>query len=76
MATHEVNTHPFSAQEPDGIALHICPECNDNLASGTDADGSATLCSNCGALRKLRAARRQILPARQQPRISGRRRRL
>ena len=75
MATHEANTHPFPAQDPERIAFHICPECRDNIASGTDADGSAALCSNCIALRNLRAARLRILPARQQTRISGRRKR-
>jgi hypothetical protein len=75
MATHEANTHPLPAQDPERIAFHICPECNDNIASGTNADGSAALCSNCAALKRLRDARLRILPARMQPRISGRRKR-
>jgi hypothetical protein len=76
VATQETNTHPFPAQDPERIAFHICPECSDDIASGTDANGNPTLCRNCDALRKIRSARLRILPARQQPRISGRRKRL
>jgi len=57
------------------LNLHICPACDDDFASGIDADGSPTLCRRCEALNKLRTARVRILPARQQKRISGRRKR-
>ena len=53
--------------------IHICPRCEDDIASGADIDGERTLCRRCEALNKLRTARVRILPARQQKRISGRR---
>lgn len=55
--------------------IHICPRCEDDIATGADIDGEPTLCRGCGALNKLRAAKVRILPARQQKRISGRRKR-
>jgi hypothetical protein len=55
--------------------IHICPVCEADIASGADIDGEPTLCRGCRALNKLRTAKVRILPARQQKRISGRRKR-
>jgi hypothetical protein len=75
VADYQSNPHPFSAQVSERIAIHICQECNNNIAWGVDADGNPALCQSCAALKKLRTARLRILPARRQARISGRRKR-
>lgn len=54
--------------------LHICPQCNDDIASGHDLDGDPLLCAACTTMNSnLEKCRRKILPARRQPRLSGRR---
>jgi hypothetical protein len=67
MAIPKVASFPFE--------IHICPVCEADIASGADIDGEPTLCRGCRALNKLRTAKVRILPARQQKRISGRRKR-
>jgi hypothetical protein len=68
MAIPKVAPFPFE--------IHICPACEADIATGADIDGEPTLCRRCEALIKLRTARVRILPARQQKRISGRRKHL
>jgi hypothetical protein len=67
MAIPKVAPFPFE--------IHICPACEADIASGADIDGDPTICRRCDALNKLRTAKVRILPARQQRRISGRRKR-
>jgi len=57
----------------EDVKIHICPDCKDELASGADPSGSPACCLTCEALRKLQRRHFPILPARQQPRLSGRR---
>ena len=55
--------------------LHICPQCNDAFAIGSDIDGEPSLCTACTKMNSnLEKIRRKIIPARMQPRLSGRRR--
>jgi len=68
MAIPKVAPFPFE--------IHICQVCEADIASGADIDGEPTLCRRCHGLNKLRTARVRIRPARQQKRISGRRKRL
>lgn len=67
MAVPKVALFPFE--------IHICPRCEDDIATGADMDGEPTLCRKCEVLNKLRTRKVRILPARQQKRISGRRKR-
>lgn len=41
MATENVNAHPFE------ITIHICPVCQQDIASGLDANGSPNICAEC-----------------------------
>jgi hypothetical protein len=50
-------------QPTEEIALHICPRCSKNVASGRDARGLPAPCSTCDGQRKLLAARLRILPS-------------
>lgn len=45
------------------IALHICPRCKNNVASGRDARGLPAPCSTCDGQRNLLAACLRILPS-------------
>lgn len=48
MATPEVSTHPFPAQDPGTeIKIHICPLCRKDIAAGLDAEGFPTACKAC-----------------------------
>jgi hypothetical protein len=50
-------------QPTEETALHICPRCKRDIASGRDARGLPALCSTCDGQIKLLAARLRILPS-------------
>ena len=50
-------------QPTEEIALHVCPKCRKEVASGWDARGLPALCSTCDGQRKLLAARLRFLPS-------------
>jgi ribosomal protein L37AE/L43A len=50
-------------QPAEEIALHICPKCKRDVASGRDARGLLALCSTCDGQIKLLATRLRILPS-------------
>ena len=53
MAEYQSNPHPFSAQVSELDAIHICPDCKFNIASGTNIDGNPALRTNCTALQSF-----------------------
>jgi hypothetical protein len=58
----------------DEIAVHICPMCRKDVASGRDAVGLPALCPTCENLKQLHAARLRILPPKFRKRAVLRRR--
>jgi hypothetical protein len=58
------------------VEIHIYPRCEDDIATGADIDGEPTLCCRCDALNRVRHRQgSHSARARQQKRISGRRKR-